>query len=1565
MAELPPETAALAEAERRVRAWAETQRARGRRVVLVTSGGTQVPLEARAVRFLENFSSGRRGAASAEQLVEAGYGVCFLHRARSAFPWARALPVHGPALLDALRVAEPSGPAPSVTADVDALPGLVDALLAYRRAKDGDALLAVEFTGLGEYLGLLRAAARALAPLGSSAMFYLAAAVSDFYIPASEMPEHKIQSTDGPLQITMKMVPKMLSPLVKEWAPEAFVISFKLETNPSILIDKARQALEKYRHQVVIANMLDSRRTSVVVVTRDSERQLSLSDEEVNRGMEIEEKIVSHLTSQHTAFMEKGPLIRKNVIWPRCHGFRGLASVPRNQPPPSCHRARMEGAQPEHTYVEDIRQKLKDEGIDPKASVDEQLCYVWSLFLHSREKLHSATSELEQLRQQQVEEMKEVENYVGHVRNLTEARDALATEFEKENAQLRTEFTKLQLEHESQQKEVEEMLEQEGLLDIAHSSPSEQIAYLLVERSTLLEKLEGLEQRLGSPVCLENLCTAQLQDELDHIHQTLEDELQQQRESMQRIKETLNRSHAEELARERAVREHAEQDLDEAACRLQMAHAEIRKLTEELDMQKKEQSMLAPAVAENVKEEMSRTRDSEASELQKAKEHNIRLDKEILALRNRVRFLDSERKTMLDQKLKEVTPESQKSEEEPKHLCTETNDAEDFEGCQLQAEREAMKAEEANVLGEATSDDEGTSEKSKTPHKRCQRVMEGIECRNSQLRHELRKLEQEHEDLVERNEELESLLGEMQNQSREEHERFECEVDGLRGKVLQLEAELREAQKIKMGETGEDTAKEMQDHQKMLKAHQEKVEVLESKLSEEMEWRKQLAHDLEMTQQVLKDEKKELHNSKSELLRLYSELQMLQEAAEERDFLNVTHKKLQQENLLLESKASELSHECQQLNQLLMEQKDGSERFSTSGRMSSERVLEDRIHSLGEEKEQLCVKLLESNEKTEELEKQVKGSNEEKQLLWEENAQLRKDILALRHQLNNAMALRGKHEAFAVENRPVKPQTAVENTESDMKQCLPSERLLQQQQQEEFQQLRHDFQRVQNVCSSAEKELRYEREKNLELKKHNILLQQENIKIKAELRQVQLKLSDSSKMCSSLTSQWELSRQKVKELELELLKQSQAIKQQNSLQEKLVQEKAKAAEAEKRILELQHKLKESHHQVRLSETHILGQKQLEEELKEARENEVKVQRQFQEEQRKRKLLEQRTEELQQQLRLSLEKEMQLTRTSAKLQVQCQQQEAQLQVLEEEKKTLSNEHLHCQKYSQKLSEQLLALQREKETFHEEYSHILQQVDASVRKHNERQLRHKAKLRRAKEMFILEVKQRDMRIKQLENETMLSKSQMEKDHLLMRRVTSENESLLHEKRELLQRFHEQEETEQSNRQVISASQNRVRFLDEENKQLQERTLQLSSQVGALERALRNIHSHNLEVRKPGSSLVFGGTPLPQSPGMPPLRPLGELRNVGFSECELQSKVVPLPSVSFSLMGLSDSFNLLKAIQDVRPEDAAESSLLSPLPSQPSEIGYLNVASPGDATDCHEEEEEQEQPTRCDDV
>lgn len=39
-------------------------------VVVVTSGGTTVPLERRCVRFIDNFSAGTRGALSTERFLE-------------------------------------------------------------------------------------------------------------------------------------------------------------------------------------------------------------------------------------------------------------------------------------------------------------------------------------------------------------------------------------------------------------------------------------------------------------------------------------------------------------------------------------------------------------------------------------------------------------------------------------------------------------------------------------------------------------------------------------------------------------------------------------------------------------------------------------------------------------------------------------------------------------------------------------------------------------------------------------------------------------------------------------------------------------------------------------------------------------------------------------------------------------------------------------------------------------------------------------------------------------------------------------------------------------------------------------------------------------------------------------------------------------------------------------------------------------------------------------------------------------------------------------------------------
>ncbi|KAF9879332.1 hypothetical protein CkaCkLH20_02875 [Colletotrichum karsti] len=283
-----------------------------RRIVLVTSGGTTVPLEKQTVRFIDNFSAGTRGATSAEYFLEAGYAVVFLHRQFSLQPYSRHYSHATDCFLDFL--AEGGEGGETVVAAAEHQERMRAVLKKYQAAKRGNMLLMLPFTTITDYLFELRAIAGLLRPLGPRALLYLAAAVSDFFLPQDRMAEHKIQSTNATdsfsgapapaaaaktnngsgngngngttddeetfdnfdssprvprskrLVIDLDPVPKFLQNLVDGWAPQGMVVSFKLETNPAILVHKAKYSLERYQHHLVIGNLLSTRKHEVVFV---------------------------------------------------------------------------------------------------------------------------------------------------------------------------------------------------------------------------------------------------------------------------------------------------------------------------------------------------------------------------------------------------------------------------------------------------------------------------------------------------------------------------------------------------------------------------------------------------------------------------------------------------------------------------------------------------------------------------------------------------------------------------------------------------------------------------------------------------------------------------------------------------------------------------------------------------------------------------------------------------------------------------------------------------------------------------------------------------------------------------------------------------------------------------------------------------------------------------------------------------------------------------------------------------------------------------------------------------
>jgi len=351
-------------------------------LALVTSGGTAAPLEHNCVRFLDNFSTGTRGAHAVEEFCKRGYAVIHLKREGSISPFGRVLGTvlkcgrGGPdfyslgLLFDCAddvssgeggsvgdddfglqdvdeeeKVGAPNGNksidpwlyscsnqnqghhhnTKSVSrsknrGELSLNPRLVDSSLlqstlrTYKHIKRQGMLLTIDFQTVDEYLHKLQLCCESINICGPLGLVYLAAAVSDFYIPNEKKVLHKIPSrdygikslasapvspssgehaqagnntmkvqSDNTLTLTLFPVPKVIPSLREQWCPNAFVVCFKLETDASILVQKSVMAMGRNDVHLVIGNELATRYEKVFIISRINEGFVdSLEDDMTN-----------------------------------------------------------------------------------------------------------------------------------------------------------------------------------------------------------------------------------------------------------------------------------------------------------------------------------------------------------------------------------------------------------------------------------------------------------------------------------------------------------------------------------------------------------------------------------------------------------------------------------------------------------------------------------------------------------------------------------------------------------------------------------------------------------------------------------------------------------------------------------------------------------------------------------------------------------------------------------------------------------------------------------------------------------------------------------------------------------------------------------------------------------------------------------------------------------------------------------------------------------------------------------------------------------------------------------
>ena len=88
--------------------------------------------------------------------------------------------------------------------------------------------------------------------------------------------------------------------LCKDWAPSAFVVSFKLETEEALLVPKATAALRAYGVHAVVANELNSRAERVTVVSRlPGTDDITVQEVRKPGDGDIESTLIMEIVEQH------------------------------------------------------------------------------------------------------------------------------------------------------------------------------------------------------------------------------------------------------------------------------------------------------------------------------------------------------------------------------------------------------------------------------------------------------------------------------------------------------------------------------------------------------------------------------------------------------------------------------------------------------------------------------------------------------------------------------------------------------------------------------------------------------------------------------------------------------------------------------------------------------------------------------------------------------------------------------------------------------------------------------------------------------------------------------------------------------------------------------------------------------------------------------------------------------------------------------------------------------------------------------------------------------------------
>ncbi|KAJ0023832.1 hypothetical protein NQD34_003731 [Periophthalmus magnuspinnatus] len=505
--------------------------------------------------------------------------------------------------------------------------------------------------------------------------------------------------------------------------------------------------------------------------------------------------------------------------------------------------------EPAEEELSQITSWLWEQGLRPGASADEQLCCLWRGLQRAQGNLSSLSKTLDSQRSQYAAEILEVSKSLEQIRVFTGHKDVLAQEIQDENDQLRERLQRLVSLQDLQISEVAKMLYDQGLTELIHSSPSEQVAYLLVERASLLETSQGTntagQNGTGGQTCTSTMGQTSHKRALRHSQSPWKKLLGLHKNQKCLLIPAESRHSAEQTNSVQKECYRLERDLEEGSRRLAMAHNEIRQLTNELECAQKIQRAYEPELqaakheVDQLRQEVEQIKKYEMKGLREAKETNDRLDCQIQCLRSRLRTIEAEGGLQQKGKKFQTVHAQTDPTSEPEEITV------------LQTEVEKLHV----ILQEQQTKAEKSSELNKTLETE---VNQNIEV-NIKLQE---KIDSQMKRLLEQESEIEALKLELENCQRENKHLEQIHLD-VSANYQQPPENLKSVAQKKddcdsvptkdvcklvkkeIWETLKCFDQERRNYQEMQQRLQLKLRYVKLKLKDEMKWRDEKMEELE------------------------------------------------------------------------------------------------------------------------------------------------------------------------------------------------------------------------------------------------------------------------------------------------------------------------------------------------------------------------------------------------------------------------------------------------------------------------------------------------------------------------------------------------------------------------------------------------------------------------------------------------------------------------------------------------------------------------------------------------